>query len=340
MKRAIRQIQIITLLLLAFTSVRAQFDFFPEVDYKEHPDHFHIGFGTSNFLGDLGGKNGIGTNDFRDLEVSQFNFATMMGYRHAFLKNLYGRADFAYGKVSGSDGLTKEGFRNNRNLNFKSNIVEVDAMAELWILIKNRKGHQYDLERVEAKSGPWKIQSIYMTVFGGLGLFHFNPKAYCEGEWIALQPLHTEGQGLPGGPKEYKLWQVNIPVGVSLMMRLHKQMSFGLEASYRYTFTDYIDDCSTKYYNPSDIALAAPKGMGDVAAYLSNPALGVANGGKPNYVTAVGQQRGDSTDRDGYFYIMLKMDYWFTPSNRISTSKGHKGLGLRKARKAVKRGAL
>jgi hypothetical protein len=251
----------------------------------------------------------------------------MAGYRHCFLQNLYGRADFAYGRVSGNDNLTKEAFRNNRNLNFRSDIFEVDLMAELWIKLHMKKGHQYNLKRVDAVSGPWNMRGMYMTIFGGVGFFHFNPKANFQGQWIALNPLRTEGQGLPNGPSPYRLNQFNIPVGMSLMFRLDKQWSFGIELTYRYTFTDYIDDTSTNYYDPATIAASNTNGQGEIAAYLSDPSLGVANGGLGNYVTAPGQQRGDPTDRDGYMYALLKVDYWvmnkakFKPSKRPNASR-------------------
>jgi hypothetical protein len=316
------------------------FDFFPEDDYKRFPNHLQFGMGASNFLGDLGGKNGIGTNDLQDLEISEFQYAAFIGYRHAFLKHLYGRADFAYGRVAGNDKLTKEPFRNNRNLNFRSNIFEADFTAEVWILLHGKKGHQYKLKRVDAEASPWHVRGAYLTFFGGLGVFHFNPKTNLNGEWIALRPLHTEGQGLPGGPKEYSLWQMNIPVGMSLMFRMQKQWSFGIELSYRYTFTDYIDDVSTSYYNPQDIALYSPPGMADVAAYLSNPSKGSANGGLPNYVTAPGQQRGDHRDKDGYMYLMIKCDHWIVGNKNFRKHKAVGKGGVRRSFGHPHRGAL
>ncbi len=294
---------------LVFVMQSQTFDFFVEEAYLRNPNHFEFGFGASNFLGDLGGKDGVGTNDFRDLEVTQFNPAAFVGFRHAFHKNLYGRANFNYGRISGDDKLTKESYRNNRNLSFRSDIFEMDLMGELFIRIGAKKGHQYKLERSEVKSSPWRVRGSYFTLFAGVGLFHFNPKVRFQDKWIMLQPLTTEGQGLPNGSEPYNLWQVNIPFGFSYMVRLHRNWSFGIEATYRYTFTDYIDDVSTSYYNANDIALYQGAQNGDVAAYLSNPSLGAANGGKPNIVTAPGQQRGDEKDNDGYFYTIFKVDY-------------------------------
>ena len=57
-------------------------------------------------------------------------------------------------------------------------------------------------------------------VTGGAAVFTFNPKAEYNGEWVALQPLGTEGQGLPQYPdrKKYSLirW---LHFGVVFQMR-------------------------------------------------------------------------------------------------------------------------
>ena len=62
---------------------------------------------------------------------------------------------------------------------------------------------------------------------------------------------------------------------------------------------------STSYYNPYDIQLYVGGDQGELAAYLSNPSLGVAQEGLSARVTAPGQQRGDATDNDGYMFAWL-----------------------------------
>lgn len=299
--------------------------FFKEDNTTKAPNHIEFALGVTNFLGDLGGKDGIGSNDFKDLEFTEFNFGAMIGYRRAILKNLYFRTDFAYGRVSGNDNLTQEVFRRNRNLHFRSDIFEVDFMPEIWIRIGGKKGHQFNLDRAGGRSGPWKVRASYLTVFGGLGYFHFNPKAEYMGRWVELNPLHTEGQTYPGGPEAYRLWGWNVPVGINYMVKMSKKWGFGIEMTYRYTFTDYIDDVSGVYYNPADIKLYDQNNTGDMAAYLSNPSLGLEDEGLGSYVTAPGQQRGDPTDRDGYMYAMIKIDYWFDEEKDSKLKWSHKG---------------
>jgi hypothetical protein len=279
--------------------------FFDRDKWQERRHQLTFGLGASNFLGDLGGKDDIGTNDFQDLELNQTRFAAFVGYKYALYRKLHFRADFTWGQMSGDDKLTQEIFRNNRNLNFRTHIFELSGMLELEVPIRRRKGHIYDIKGVKG----WKYKGATMYLFAGIGGFHYNPKTLLDGQWIPLRPLRTEGQGLPGGPDEYGKYSLCIPLGISISKRISHQFSLALEATYRYTFTDYIDDVSTDYYSPDDLQLYLGGAQGDLAAYLSNPAQGVANGGLSGRVTATGQQRGDPEDRDGYMFVWIKGQY-------------------------------
>ncbi len=86
-------------------------------------------------------------------------------------------------------------------------------------------------------------------LFGGVGFFHFNPRAKYNNEWVNLRNIGTEGQGLPQYPnrKKYFPVQVAIPLGIGIKYNYTRQISFSFEYGYRLTFTDYIDDVSKTY---------------------------------------------------------------------------------------------
>jgi len=300
--RTLMKYSLTILLLLATIVLQAQF--FNKVNWEDNRHQLEVGSGTSNFLGDLGGKDARGTNDLQDLEPSEYNFGAFIGYKYTIFPKFYGRVNFTYARVSGSDELTAEAFRRNRNLHFRSNIWELSMLAEYEIPINFRKGHIHDLRGVKG----WKNGGSSLFVFVGIGAFHFNPQAQLDGTWYYLHPLRTEGQGLPNGPEEYRRVALSVPFGGSFTKRLSPQFSLGFELSYRFTSTDYIDDVSTEYYNPYDIALFNDENP-EVAAYFSNPALGVAEEGQPNYVTAPGQQRGDPENDDGWMIFTVKGQY-------------------------------
>lgn len=305
---------IILSIVIVFASIASQAQFFNKLDWKRNRHSLELGAGMSNFLGELGGKDAIGTNDFQDLELSQSRFSFTFGYKYSLYRRLHLRTDFTYGTLAGNDNLTDEPFRHNRNLHFRSRIFEVAALLEFEIPINLRKGHIYDIKGVQG----WTNGGSSFYVFAGIGGFHYNPQAEFDGQWIDLRPLRTEGQGLPGGADEYKKIGLCIPVGVSLSKRVTKRMALALELTYRYTFTDYIDDVSTNYYNPYELQLYVDQGYENVASYLSNPALGVSQGGLYPRVTSPGQQRGDETDDDGYMFVFLKAQYLLERNNSSS----------------------
>ena len=52
------------------------------------------------------------------------------------------------------------------------------------------------MEQYEDLKGKFRPYGII-----GVGVYHFNPKTQDKnGNWVALQPLHTEGQGFPEYP--------------------------------------------------------------------------------------------------------------------------------------------
>lgn len=293
---------LLSLFLTAAASAPALAQYFRQSSYwKTHRQEVEFGLGISNFLGELGGRNQIGSPFVWDLELSQTRPAASLAYRYYIARKQALRMRMTYGVLAGNDNLTTEPFRMTRNLNFKSDVFELSLVYEIH-LYREELGHVYDLRGVKGT----KSSRVGLYFFGGIGGFYFDPRAQFNNQWVRLKPLGTEGQGLPGGADEYNNFQLCIPMGVGIRRAFTKQWSGGLEIQYTKTFTDYIDDVSTKYYDPNAIRDA----YGDVAAYLSNPALDsgplVENG---IISTAPGMQRGDEKDLDAYLFLKLTADW-------------------------------
>ncbi len=265
--------------------------------WKQYRHEFTAGAGVSNFLGELGGRDQIGTDFVNDLELSETQLAFNLGYRYHIGQPSVLRLHMSYGNVSGDDALTEETFRHNRNLHFRSKIYEFSLLYE-YQFGQAQQGHRYRWKGVRGR----RAWSWGWYAFLGVGGFHYNPEAQVQdGTWVQLYRLNTEGQGLPGGPKDYSRWSVAIPAGLGVRYSLNRNWAVGLEGGYRKTFTDYIDDVSTEYYDRQEILFA----YGPQAAYLSNPTLGELS---PR-VTKAGQQRGDSTDKDAYMFLTFQVYY-------------------------------
>lgn len=302
------RLPLLFLLLLGAVVHPVQGQYFRNSNYwKTHRGEYIIGLGISNFLGELGGRDQIGSPFVWDLELSQTKPAANLGYRYYVGEKQSVRLNLTYGILAGNDNLTKEEFRHNRNLNFKTDLFELQLCYELH-LYKEELGHIYDLRGVKGM----KSSRVGLYFFGGVGGFYFNPKAQFNNAWVELRPLGTEGQGLPNGPKEYEQIQVCIPMGIGIRKAFSKQWSAGLELQYTKTFTDYIDDVSGIYYDNRAIAAA----HGDVAGYLADPSLGEIQN-----QTGTNEQRGDSSDLDAYLFFKFQLHYKIY---KYKTQGGHK----------------
>ena len=280
-------------------------------DWQKYRKEVIIQVGASGFLGDLGGLNKIGT-DFSpvDIEFTLTRPALSLAYRYKFAKNFNVHTSFNYLLVAGDDKLTTDIYRNNRNLNFKSNIFELAVRAELS-LFKSKVGHRYGIKKTLSRRHKSNVKEFILFV--GVGGFYFNPKGKnpVSGKYEALYPLHTEGQGLTNGPKQYKRVAVSIPIGAAYRVTLNKIWCVGLEFNYRKTFTDYIDDVHGTYYNKADLLAA----YGSTSVLMADPSLGDIPGATSPNGDGSGAQRGDK-EKDSYMSVQVTVGRFFAPKRK------------------------
>ncbi|WP_170254619.1 DUF6089 family protein [Phaeodactylibacter luteus] len=193
--------------------------------------------GVSLYSGDLSPQE-IGLY-FQDVRPAFGAFARF-GVGRAFAL----RAGVSAGTVTADaseNGLALSG------LSFRSRITEFSLVGEL------------NLFTIGQRIAPY--------VFGGGAVFRFSPEAEFDGDFVQLQPLGTEGQGLPGYDAPYSLTQWAIPLGLGVKILLSDQVTLGLEFGGRKLFTDYLDDVSANSFNYGDVL----EGNGELAARLSLP---------------------------------------------------------------------
>jgi hypothetical protein len=257
--------------------------------------------GTANFLGDLGGRDRNGT-DFSlvDLDLVLTRSAIGLGYRYKIYNYLNVTSKFNFLTVRGDDRKTKNIYRNNRNLNFKSNIFEFSTRIEVGYQSGNVASNRYGLKTFSSRL---KGNTYAVFLFVGIGGFYYNPKSL---DGTDLRSLHTEGQGLPGGPKQYGNYSVAIPIGIIYKYNFNKQFSIGTEFSWRKTFTDYIDDVSGVYYDKQALINA----YGPLSAQYADPSLGKITGATSPSADGKGAQRGD-TEFDSYLSFEITIGYFF-----------------------------
>jgi len=293
---------IITLLILFFCSLEkanAQYYFYNS-DYYDSKVVYEVGgsLDAINCLTDVGGNKGIGKPFVKDLNYGNTQVAGG-GYIMATYKYAVGlRLEATFGQVGAYDSILKnvqattEG-RYQRNLSFRTNISEVALIAEFHPL--------YMFIDWSSKNTQPPSLSPYLLV--GIGYYHFNPQALLGNQWIDLQPLHTEGEGwIPGRPN-YSLNQTNVPVGLGLRYEVNSTFNVRAEVIVRLLHTDYLDDVSTRFVDPSIFAQHLSGQQLTDAILLNARNLNL----DPKYVSRPGSIRGDPNNNDSYFTFNLKL---------------------------------
>lgn len=278
---------VITLLLSAFTNAQMSSNFNSSKNWSMNKKEIFFSLGATQFLGDLGGLDRIGTTKSPvDIDWNMTRGGMGFGYRYRFHPMWAWSTQLYGGMVRGDDANTNEIVRRSRNLSFRSPIVEFSNRIEAIVYANEKVGARYKIQGLKG----FKSNSEVVYLFTGISGVFFNPQGNIDGSWTNLQPLRTEGQGLPGGADEYKRVTIAIPFGVGFKMGIGRYWRIGIEVIYNKTFTDYMDDVSSNYYDPNVLATQ----VSAEAAYASNTAI-------ENHSWFVpGQQRGNPDDKDAY----------------------------------------
>lgn len=208
--------------------------------------------------------------------------------RNTFHKHLAITASASYYRLEGADRFVREKspgtngyFRYIRNLSFRTELLELALSLEMHMLPYIPYNKQYNR---------W---TPYGSV--GWGVVWFQPKALYNGQWERLQPLGTEGQGRPGYDDPYSRYAWAAPLRVGIKYNINSYLVVQGYAGYTFVGTDYLDDVSTVYANPTD--------LDPLTADIAMRADEVAPVEEYGRITAAGEQRGDPGDKDGFWTI-------------------------------------
>ena len=253
-------------------------------------------FGIMNALTDLGGRKGVGKKFIKDLNWKNSKPSAGFYIEGTYQDAIGVRLEGTFGTVQAYDSILKSVKtttfgRYERNLSFRSKITDIQLAVEVHpLFFKPREGED-----------PPRI-SPYAVL--GVGYFSFDPKAYLKGQWYSLQPLHTEGQGSETYPdrKPYKLNQLNVAAGGGIRYELNSMFNARLEFVHRFLNTDYLDDVSTTYVDPSTFS-TLPANQAAIATQLFDRQAEL----DPTHTTDVNNIRGNPKNNDAFFTIELKI---------------------------------
>ncbi len=258
---------------------------------------FGAGMGFSQYSGDLNVVNHE-RHPFTFLTESfnpkNYKMSYSLSYRYSYLNYISFGANFnhlylcGYDSDNKSDKIGDDGFvRQVRNLSFFTAVNQLSADI------------RFEPFRTEEEWDRYKwIISPYAAA--GMGIFHFNPKTKYQGEDIELQPLGTEGQGIKPFGEKYSLTQFCLPFSLGIrFIDPDRLYSIGVDFTYTYSFTDYLDDVSGNYVDPAIFKAKYSASQADLIIAMANRNK---FGNDATYIsyTSEGQQRGNPRQSDNF----------------------------------------
>jgi hypothetical protein len=238
--------------------------------YKPNQEFGILG-GTGYYIGDMN------STHFNNLRV-----AGGITYRKNFDRRFTFKSSALYTNVYANDENSKDLIKVNRNLKFKSDIIELSGQIEFNFLAYETGNSLYN----------WTP-----FIFTGVSIFNYNPQAEgSDGQWYNLQELGTEGQGTTSFPnrKKYSLTQLSVPFGGGVKIGVSDNFNIIVEYGLRKTFTDYIDDVSTTY-------AGIPSEFTNIAIELADQSI--------DGPQLAGIARGDETNKDWYSFSGITLSF-------------------------------
>lgn len=250
-----------------------------QVFYRK--SEFGFAIGSSHYFGDLNPALG-----FKEIGYSGGAF-----YKYNFTHYIALRLGAQYANVGYADKYSKNAYQQARNLDFKSNIYEAAISAEFSFF-------QYAIGDFDHRFTP------YVSI--GFGVFHYDPYTTYDNKRYYLRPLGTEGQNYEQyKDRKYTSTAVSYPIGLGFKFWMSKGLTLSLEAIYRSTSTDYLDDVSTSYIGIDKFNDVDPGPYPTSASILQDRSTEVGH----TAIGQVGRQRGISTTKDHFMLVQLGLSF-------------------------------
>jgi Domain of unknown function (DUF6089) len=244
---------------------------------------FGIGVGAGHYFGDL--------NTRARLNVPKV--AATAFFRKNFGNYIALRLGVSFAQLGYTDQYnTHNKYMNQRNLSFNSKVWELSLQGDFNFFRFMPGEPQYSF-------------TPYVTF--GAGIFNYDPYAYLRGQKVLLRPLGTEGQGSSLYPdrKQYSSMAISIPFGGGIKYSINERVNIAFEVLHRFTNTDYLDDVSTTYVDPS---IFTPNVDGSpsnaMLLYDRSFELGVTPLG-----SVIGRERGSSKQKDQFVTAMFHLTF-------------------------------
>ncbi len=238
-----------------------------------HTGELGIGVGVGHYFGDLN----------QDVRINAPKLAFGIFYRKQVTNYIGVRVSGEYSFLGYSDIYNSNPVLRKRNLSFNTNIWEVSISGD------------FNFFRFQPGFEGYNF-TPYIGL--GVGVFSYDPYTYLNGQKFLLRPLGTEGQANP-----YGATAMSIPFTFGIKYALNTRTNFFAEVMYRFTNTDYLDDVSGLYADPSAFP---PLPGGDLSPGFLLQDRSYETG---NSIGFKGKQRGSSLKSDAFLTLKVGLSF-------------------------------
>ncbi len=241
-----------------------------------------LGVGFASYRGELK-HNGSIQNEISNLSL---------GVEARLLPKIGLRFELGRYSIRGNDRhAVDSSFALQRNLSFNSINYEASIQG-IFFLKKYAKNYTK-----RPKCDPYLLL--------GVGATYISPTTTLGDETYNLYEMGTENE-------DYSRITLIIPAGAGLKWKVNPFINISSEITYRYTFSDHLDDVSGSYPNTyPDVTTELLSNRKDEIPLVNQNAYDQLVGGAP---------RGDASDKDGYLFLNFKLE-WYLPPNLFSGNK-------------------
>lgn len=273
-------------IILLFLTLAFSFQLFSQSFYSRKVDRKLVasfGTGTAKYFGDL-------ANPGELFKGARWNIEGGLEYR--IDSRFSARTSLTAFQFSGGDEFADTEGRKVRNLSFTTTAFELAGTGIVQLFADGARYYQRKPINVFLLAGvgiTWYVPKGLST-----NTYHDGSPNPSAGKMVTLRNLETE-------QVKYSPFTIAIPIGGGVKMMTTPFLNLTVSGAYRFTFTDYLDDISTVY--PGIENFNDP-----LAAAMSNKRFEVDGS-----VYDEGVQRGNPDNKDGYFIISFRADYFLPP---------------------------
>ncbi len=236
---------------------------------------FGFGVGAAHYFVDLNTR----------AKLNRAKLAATMFFRKNLGNYIAVRVGASFAQLGYSDRYnTHNTYMLTRNLSFNTKVWELTLQGDFNFFRFMPGEPQYSF-------------TPYITF--GAGVFSYDPYAYLQGRKVFLRPLGTEGQG----SNTYSSMAICIPFGGGFKYAINERVNIGFEVLHRFTNTDYLDDVSKTYPDPS-VFPPNPDGSPSDGFLLYDRSYEL---GEP--IGIPGRQRGNSKQKDQFVTAMFHVSF-------------------------------